>query len=124
MKHSIFIIDDSELMRAFLGNLLKDFGEVTLFENGESMLEALRLGYIPNLVILDLNLPGLHGMEILKILQKECGHLPIKTYVVSGVDSSQERISCLALGAIDFIVKPFHPKELTYKIQQGLSLIM
>lgn len=119
---SIFIVDDSEMMRVFLGKLCEKHGDVHLFNNGESILAKLNIGNIPDIIILDLNLPGINGMQILDILNNFYKHHHIKTFVVSGIDNSEERIACLALGAVDFIVKPFHPKELEYKILNGLNL--
>ena len=121
MNQSIYVVDDSEMMRVFIGRLCEKFGTVTQFTSGEAVITALSSGVIPNIIILDLNLPGIHGIEILKILQTNYSQFSIQTYVVSGVDNSQEKINCLSLGAKDFIVKPFHPKELEYKIQSFSS---
>lgn len=121
LMHTIFVVDDSKMMRVFLGKLFEKHGIVHLFDSGESILEELKCGKIPDFIFLDLNLPGVSGMHILDILNNTYKHHHIKTYVVSGVDNSEERIECLARGAVDFIVKPFHPKELEFKFLHALN---
>ena len=122
MNHKIYIVDDNAIMRVFLSNLLKKFGVVHAFTDGEELLNALEKGGAPAIIILDLNLPGIQGIELLDKIQSDHKHLNPKIFVVSGVDNSEERIKCLSKGAMDFISKPFHPKELEYKVINGLSM--
>jgi DNA-binding response OmpR family regulator len=120
MDKNVCILDDSEMMRVFLGKLCERFANVTLHSNPISLLKMIDHGYSPDLILLDLKMPGLSGIEFLQLLNEKGKIKTIRVIIVSGVDNAQEKINCLSLGAWDYLIKPFHPKELEIKIQRAL----
>ena len=117
---NIFVIDDCDMMREFLGRYLSGLGNVHAFESGYEALAEMRLENFPHVIVLDLNLPDVNGIEIIQQL-KEKGLLNrSKVLVLSGDDSANSRISCLTAGASDYLVKPFHPRELKLRVENVL----
>jgi DNA-binding response OmpR family regulator len=121
MKKHICILDDSTMMRVFLGKLCEPFADVSLFSNPYDLLDAMGKGLHPDLILLDLKMPELSGFEILCHVTEQHNTKSPKVIVVSGVDKAEEKIKCLSLGAWDYLTKPFHPKELEIKVNRALS---
>ena len=121
MIFNICVLDDSIMMRKFLGNLCNKYGNVELFEQPFELLAKIEAGYAPDIILLDLNMPQMHGTEFLEKLKPLNKDQNIKVIVVSSSDSSNERINSLRLGAWDYILKPFHPDELEIRLKRELS---
>ena len=89
-------------------------------EDGFETLTWLQMGNFPDLIITDLQLPTLDGVELIRRL-KESGYFRnIPIIVLSGNDNSTVRVQCLKLGADDYIVKPFNPDDLIIRIENIL----
>lgn len=121
MNFNICILDDSIMMRKFLGNLCKKYGTVELFDQPQKLLLKIKQGFIPDIILLDLNMPAMHGIEFLKKLELLTIIQETKVIVVSSSDSTNEKINCLNLGAWDYILKPFHPDELDIRLKRELT---
>lgn len=115
-KKQVLIIDDQPVMRKLLEQFLKDKYEVISHENGKEALEWMYDGNIPDVVIADLNMPEIDGFEYIKRVRESAFFQDIPLIVLSGEDSSVERIKCLKLGANDYLIKPFNPEELALRI--------
>lgn len=115
-KKQVLIIDDQPVMRKLLEQFLKDKYEVIALENGREALEWMYDGNIPDVVIADLNMPEIDGFEYIKRVRESAFFQDIPLIVLSGEDSSAERIKCLKLGANDYLIKPFNPEELALRI--------
>ncbi len=115
-KKQVLIIDDQPVMRKLLEQFLKDKYEVISQENGKEALEWMYDGNIPDVVIADLNMPEIDGFEYIKRVRESAFFQDIPLIVLSGEDSSTERIKCLKLGANDYLIKPFNPEELALRI--------
>lgn len=115
-KKQVLIIDDQPVMRKLLEQFLKDKYEVISLENGKEALEWMYDGNIPDVVIADLNMPEIDGFEYIKRVRESAFFQDIPLIVLSGEDSSAERIKCLKLGANDYLIKPFNPEELALRI--------
>lgn len=101
----ILVVDDSMFMRSVLRNILTKAGhEIAEAENGEKAVEAVNKSP-PDLLTLDLVMPGIGGMEALRRIRKS--HPNQKVLVVSAVGQSAEVAEAVALGAVDYVVKPF-----------------
>ncbi|MEA3317513.1 MAG: response regulator, partial [Bacteroidota bacterium] len=81
----------------------------------------LQKGNMPNLIVVDIEMPNMNGYEFLKLVKASGFFKEIPVIMLSGVDSSDERVKCLKLGAKDFIVKPFNPEELELKVEINLN---
>lgn len=113
------LIEDEESLRKVIQlNLeLEDF-EVVCATDGASALEKLEQEYF-DLVILDLMLPKLNGLDVLKHLRLRNPELPV--IIISARDTSSDRIKGLKTGADDYLVKPFDFEELLIRIQKLLE---
>jgi DNA-binding response OmpR family regulator len=116
MKKRILVIDDEITIRTLLEKFLRNLYEVTAMGNGQEALTWLQSGNLPDLMIVDLEMPSMDGFEFLKQVKSSGFFRSIPVLMLSGVDSSAERVKCLKAGALDFMIKPFNPEELTIKI--------
>src|SRR5579864_2751601 len=114
----ILLIDDDETVCETLSVLLEREGFVPLLANsGESGFEkALTLK--PDLVLVDLRLPGMSGVELCR--QLRAANVPIPIIVLSGVGEEVDKVLLLEIGADDYVVKPFSPRELLARIRAVL----
>lgn len=119
----VLVVDDDEGVRTAVTWALEADGfEVVAVDDGLTAMEVLESSP-PSLVVLDLSLPGLGGLDILRRLRTREGsegryRLPI--IVLSGRDSETDRIVGLDLGADDYLVKPFSPGELAARARSVL----
>lgn len=115
---SILVIDDDETVRDTIGVMLEQEGfRVHMAADGrEGYEKALLLK--PDLVIVDLRLPGMTGMEICK--QLRASNLPTPILVLSAVGDEIDKVLLLEIGADDYVTKPFSPKELVARVAARL----
>lgn len=114
MTRSILIVDDDPHIRQLLAFALTKAGlEAREAEDGEAALEAVAANP-PDLVILDINMPRLNGLEVCRRLRAQ-GDLPI--LFLSSRDDEIDRVLGIELGADDYVVKPFSPREVTARVQ-------
>lgn len=118
----VLVIDDEPIMRKLLMQILRDKYEVILKENGREALEWMYEGHIPDLVVADLNMPEINGFEYIKKVRESGFFNDVPLIVLSGEESSSERIKCLKLGANDYLIKPFNPEELGLRIDNLIKL--
>jgi DNA-binding response OmpR family regulator len=113
----VVVVDDDREIRGLVRDVLEQDGlQVTAVGDGEALL-ALLPGHHPDLVILDLMLPGMQGLDVLRKLQD---HGRIPTVVVSGKGEESDRVVGLELGADDYLVKPFSHRELLARVHAVL----
>jgi DNA-binding response OmpR family regulator len=114
----ILLIDDDETVCEALSLMLEREGFAPfLAHDGESGFEkALTLK--PQLVLVDLRLPGMSGVELCKQLRAANAGIPI--IVLSGLDEELDKVLLLEIGADDYVVKPFSPRELLARIRAVL----
>lgn len=118
MEFTILVVDDDAEIRASLRRGLTLEGYVvTTAEDGEDALRQARVAW-PDLVVLDLLLPGLHGLEVCRRLRAADPGLPI--VILSARDSVPDRVNGLEQGADDYLVKPFAFAELLARIRVRL----
>jgi len=109
-KRRILLIDDEVINQEILQMMLRDTYEVVPALTGKEALDILHEQYeILNLVLLDLNLPDIHGLEVLWEMKNDSRYARIPVIVMTA-DSDAE-VECLTLGAIDFIPKPYPRQE-------------
>ncbi|MEE4301728.1 MAG: response regulator [Pseudomonadales bacterium] len=113
----IFVVEDEPKLAAVLADYLHQAGhEVQCFEAGDSALEAARARQ-PDLVLLDVMLPGLDGLSVLRAL-REFSQVPV-IMVTARIDEV-DRILGLELGADDYVCKPFSPREVVARVTAQL----
>ena len=118
-KKILIVDDEPDLAELVSYNLKKEGFEVSSASDGEEALKKIRKGNF-NLVILDLMLPGIQGMELCRILRNDpkTKHLPIIMLTAKGEDV--DKILGLEMGADDYIAKPFSPRELVARVKAVL----
>lgn len=113
----IAVVEDNTDLRATIRDVLEEDGfDVTGLPDGEKLL-GLLAHRRPDLVVLDLGLPGVGGLDVLRRLQ-EAGGIP--TIIVSGRGAETDRVVGLELGADDYLVKPFSHRELLARVHAVL----
>lgn len=119
----VLVVDDDEGVRTAVTWALEADGfHVTAVDNGLAAIDAIEQA-APALAVLDLSLPGLGGLDILRRVRSEearTGRHPLPVIVLSGRDSETDRIVGLDLGADDYLVKPFSPGELAARARSLL----
>jgi DNA-binding response OmpR family regulator len=114
---NVLVVDDEPVVRDVLGRYLAREGfAVQEAEDGEAALAAIR-AEAPQVVVLDLMLPRLSGLDVLKLVRLE-SDLPV--IILSARVSEEERVTGLRLGADDYIVKPYSPREVVERIRAVL----
>ncbi|MCX6114326.1 MAG: response regulator [Proteobacteria bacterium] len=120
MKESILVVDDEEDIRELIQyNLSKDGYRVTCAESGEECL-AIVAKVRPDILILDLMLPGIDGLEVCRRLKGEPLLKGIPIIMVSARGEEPDVVSGLELGADDYIAKPFSPRVLMARVKSVL----
>ena len=117
-KQKILIVDDDENIAELISlYLMKECFDTKIVSNGEDALSAFET-YQPNLVLLDLMLPGVDGFEICREVRSQ-KNTPI--IMVSAKKDDIDKIRGLGLGADDYMTKPFSPSELVARVKAHLS---
>lgn len=116
-RAKVLVVDDEEQVRTLVTWQLEseDF-EVDEAADGDTALRRIVSG-APDLVILDLTLPGIGGLEVLANVRRD-GSLPV--IVLTARRDEVERVVALDLGADDYVVKPFSPRELAARVRSVL----
>ena len=117
----IYIIEDEESISKLISlYLTKEKMDSKAFFNAEDALKELKDGKQPNLIILDLNLPGMSGFDFLEELKKIYNKDIPSVMILSARDSDEDIIKGLGFGADDFVTKPFSPGVLMARIKANL----
>jgi two-component system response regulator FixJ len=115
----IFVVDDDESIRDALSSLLTPEGcRVTCFADGVSFLAAARTR-TPACVLLDINLPGRSGLDMLREL--DAPHYPAPILIVSGQRDVATAVNAIKCGALDFIEKPFDAAAVITRVQDAVA---
>jgi two-component system response regulator RegX3 len=120
MKNKILIIEDVPEMSELINMYMTNGGfDTQVCESAEDAQKLLEGTYLPDLVLLDLNLPGMSGLDFLKHF-RENYKATIPVIIVSARDADEDIIAGLGLGADEFVTKPFSPKVLVARVQSKL----
>ncbi len=118
---TILVVDDSATMRRMLVATLRSLGDVR-FEEAASGLEAIeRLAVgVVDLVVLDLNMPDVHGLEVLRFVRTHPTFAALPVVVLTTRDDGESRRSALRAGATLYLTKPFSPDTLVPEVSRLL----
>jgi FixJ family two-component response regulator len=118
-RGEIFVVDDDPAVRATLEVVLSAGGyEVVCFADGAALLAVAR-NRTPACILLDVNIPGKSGLDILKELRGEDYPAPI--FMISGQGDIATAVSAIKNGALDFIEKPFRGNEIVSRLEEAIS---
>jgi two-component system response regulator TctD len=114
MARILLVEDDAALVRGLVAVLRSDGYSVDSAHDGDSALALVR-GEPYAVILLDVNLPGMSGFEVLRTLRARGCHAPI--LLLTARDSLEDRVRGLDLGADDYLLKPFEPPELAARLR-------
>lgn len=120
MHHSILIVDDEKDIRTALTGILEDEGyQVMSAESGAEGIESARQE-LPDLILLDIWMPGMDGLETLEILKRE--YPQVTVIMISGHGTIETAVRATKLGAFDFIEKPLSLEKVLISVANALQL--
>lgn len=117
MKKKILLVDDNPAIRMLLEKFLGQKYVVIPTDSGSNAMRYLQENKAPDLIISDLNMPGMSGRDMVLQVRASGFLRAIPVLVLSGVEKSNERVDILKTGADDFMLKPFNPDELLIRIE-------
>ncbi len=114
MAKKIYVVDDEQNIREIICSYLKKEGfETKEFVDGESLLAEIENSDYPDMFIIDIMMPGISGFELCNAIRKK-ENTPI--IIVSARDEELDRILGIEMGADDYLMKPFSPRELVARV--------
>ncbi|MDD5697563.1 MAG: SpoIIE family protein phosphatase [Victivallaceae bacterium] len=121
-KTRIMIIDDTADNLSLLNKLLTEQGyEIALFPKAELALRALALN-IPDLILLDINMPGMNGFEFCAELKKNARYREIPIIFLSAMQDIADKLNAFRTGGVDYITKPFQFDEVLIRVKTHVKL--
>ena len=120
MRKKILVIDDDATIRFLLHKILDTNYEVVSMADGYEALDWLNTGNVPDLIILDMEMPKINGRVLIRRIKfsPQFRHVPI--IVISATESKLIETAFFKLGAIDYIIKPFFDVDLTDRIEKAM----
>jgi len=121
-KLKILIVEDSKLNQEILRRILEKNYTIILAENGAEALETVKTEH-PDLILLDLILPGIDGFDVLTELKKCDSTHSIPIIIISGRSNPDDEVKGLKLGAVDYITKPFNEIVVQARIDTQVRIL-
>ncbi|MBV2264905.1 MAG: response regulator [Thauera sp.] len=121
-SHTVLIVDDTPANLTILGEVLRPHYRVRAAISGERALRAVALAPRPDLILLDIMMPGMDGHEVLRMLRADPANRDIPVIFVTAMDSAENETRGLALGAVDYITKPFNPDVVLARVRTHIEL--
>ena len=120
ITYSIYVVDDDESIREGIATALASDYQVKAFSTAEAAFDAIK-DNPPDLVLLDIGLPGMNGIEALRKIKSM--YSDILVIMITAYEDIDTVISAMKLGAHDYVVKPLHMDALEATIQKALETI-
>lgn len=118
----VMVVDDDPRVRRFVSGALRGAGhQVTALGDAETALARV-LGERPELFLLDINLPGMHGIELAQKLRKSRGMAKVPVVILSVRTHPSDKVVAFASGAVRYLEKPFKKADLLDAIRTALAL--
>lgn len=122
MSKNILIVEDSPTMRAYISSAIEDYGNYEIYESATGF-EALKL--LPqidfHLIVTDINMPDINGLELIRFVRKNQHYKDIPLIIISTEGTEMDRQKGMALGANEYLVKPFKPEDLQRIIKKYIG---
>lgn len=121
-KYTILIVDDKLENLQYLSKVLKDEDyDIRATPDAMMALEAAKLN-TPDLILLDIKMPNIDGYELCRLIKKEETLKEIPIIFISALDSVDDKVKAFEEGGVDYITKPFEPKEIQARIKTQLQI--
>lgn len=121
MKPTVLIVDDEISNIEIMNATLEDDYEISFATSGEEALDTAR-AILPDLILLDILMPGMDGFEVCRRLKKEALLADIPIIFTTGLGDTEDEVRGLSLGAIDYVTKPIQPVILRARVGNHVEL--
>jgi two-component system sensor histidine kinase/response regulator len=122
-RPTILVVDDTPDNLHLLVHLFKDEYKVRVSHNGEKALEICQSNNPPDLVLLDIMMPGMNGFEVVQAMRAHPTSESIPVIFVSAMNTDDARLKGLELGAVDFVTKPIDPALLKPRVRNFMRYV-
>jgi two-component system, chemotaxis family, chemotaxis protein CheY len=123
MKFKVLIVEDSKASREFISATVESISDLEIIATS-SGFEALKL--LPrhrfDLIITDINMPDINGLELIHFIKKNPQYRDTPLFIITTEGREKDRDRGLALGAVEYLVKPFSPESLEGLVRRYLKL--
>ena len=116
MKKTLLALDDELSILKILDFYFNKTYNVVAKQNGKEALEWMQQGVIPDVIIADVNMPEINGLEFIRQIRSSGFFKDVPLIMLSGNEGSSDKIKCLKAGADYYLIKPFNPEELEARI--------
>jgi response regulator RpfG family c-di-GMP phosphodiesterase len=120
-KKTILVVDDTSDNLSLMSGLLKDQYRVKLANSGEKALKAVQGDNPPDLILLDIMMPGMSGYEVCQVLKADPATRPIPIIFLTAMTSMEDEQKGLEFGAADYITKPISPPIVLARVKTQLE---
>lgn len=121
-RQKILIVDDEPLNISIVAEILNHEYDLLVATNGEKALQIVSLDPKPDLILLDIMMPGMNGFEVAKRLKEIPETFQIPIIFLTAKHDSESIIKGFEAGAVDFVSKPFQKEELLARIKNTLQM--
>jgi len=122
IKYSILIVDDEVSNIITLSDILEPDYDISVLKDGRDVFESV-ISDMPDLILLDIIMPGMDGYEVIKALKKSKMTKEIPVIFITGLDDIEAEEKGLVLGAADYIAKPFHEPIVKLRVRNQIKII-
>ncbi|WP_285162977.1 ATP-binding response regulator [Shewanella goraebulensis] len=122
-RSSVLVVDDTTDNLTLIGGLLKDEYQVKLAKQGQKALEIAQSDSPPDLILLDIMMPGMDGFEVLKRLREHPQSANIPVIFVTALTEDKYQLQGLDSGAVDYISKPIQPELLKLRVRNLMTYV-
>lgn len=120
-KNAVLVVDDDPAFLLSVWEMLKSDYEVSSVKSGGEALEILEAGYVPDIILLDVDMPGLNGFEALALISEMEWMHDVPVMFLTGVTAVGAEVKGLKSGAVDYIKKPFEKENLLARLKVHLE---
>jgi len=121
-RETILAVDDMSMNLDILVGLLKDQYRVKVARSGERALHMAREREPPDLILLDIMMPGMDGFEVCRRLKADAALTDVPVIFVSALTETMDKVKAFGVGAVDYLTKPFHGEEVLARVSTHLEL--
>lgn len=120
-KHQILVVDDDPNIRMLLEFLLRKKHNICTRPDGLSAMAWIAAGNLPDLIVLDIDMPEINGFEFLSRIRESGLYRDIPVVMLSGYEEDEVKQKCLAKGLCKYLLKPFNPEDIFSAIDNFLE---
>ncbi|MDP2850338.1 MAG: diguanylate cyclase [Sulfuricurvum sp.] len=121
-RQKILIVDDEPINISIVAEILRDEYDLLVATNGEKVLQIVSSDPKPDLILLDIMMPGMNGFEVAKVLKKNPDTVNIPIIFLTAKHDNESIVKGFELGAVDFVSKPFQKEELLARLKNTLQI--